>query len=365
MKIDILHHNLNYSGSSIAAIQLSNNLVKEGVTTKLVVLGSNPDEKFDLSDKVIVKFLGVDKRNSIANKIKYPLSSLWDICKYLRTEEPKNIIVTAKELTLITLLARIITRHSCKIIGISATHISSQLKNKITTKLQKLIYRQFLPTADHIIAISNGMITDLMQNYNIPEEKITLIYPMLSNHFFADNPPDYKPDGEILFAGRMDENKSPHTAIDILSLLKAKDIKLRMIGNGSLLEEVKIRVENENLANKVLIEGSKPDIMPYLKKSSVLILTSKYEGFGMVLVESIACGVPVISFDCPTGPAEIIINGENGYLIPPGDINLFAQMLDKTLDQEWDYKKIMQSANKFHPDVVIKQYLEVIEKHLS
>jgi len=83
----------------------------------------------------------------------------------------------------------------------------------------------------------------------------------------------------------------------------------------------------------------------------------------MVLAESIACGVPVISFDCPTGPSEIIIDGVNGYLIPPKDINLFAQKLDLLLTKNLNQQRISQTANKFHHDVVIKDYIEIIKKY--
>jgi glycosyltransferase involved in cell wall biosynthesis len=177
----------------------------------------------------------------------------------------------------------------------------------------------------------------------------------MASHVKTDN---------ILFIGRLVDQKNPFAAIEILRNMDNSRATLKFVGEGDLEILLKEKVAEFGLEARVSFLGRKGDVTTFLQEADVLILPSKYEGFGMVLAESIACGVPVVSFDCPTGPSEIIIDGINGYLIPQGNIDLFAKKLNQALTKDWDHKKIAKTANKFHPNVVIKQYLEVIKKHL-
>jgi glycosyltransferase involved in cell wall biosynthesis len=99
-----------------------------------------------------------------------------------------------------------------------------------------------------------------------------------------------------------------------------------------------------------------------MQNADALIVTSKYQAFCMELVQSIACGVPVVAFDCVQGSAEIIKNGMNGYLIPQDNVILFAKKLDEVLMRDWDAVAIAETAGKFYPDETIKRYLQLIRR---
>ncbi len=206
------------------------------------------------------------------------------------------------------------------------------------------------------------MLNDLCNNYDVSKNKIINIYPPINAKFFQTTPTPRLKTHNILFVGKLIDYKAPFTVIEIFNKLSTSSATLQFVGEGELEESLKAKVAELGLNKRVSFAGKQDNILPFLQDATILILTSRYEGFGMVLVEAIASGVPVISFDCPTGPAEIIINDVNGYLIPLGNIDLFAKKLDYALTKHWDREKIIETANKFHPDIVINKYFELIKE---
>lgn len=112
--------------------------------------------------------------------------------------------------------------------------------------------------------------------------------------------------------------------------------------------------------NRVKFLGHKSNIEEYYTKARCTLLSSLYEGFPNVLVESIACGTPVVSYNCPNGPSEIIIDGVNGYLVDYLDIEDLYKKINKTLDEELDINLIKKSAERYYPEKIAKKYIEVI-----
>lgn len=103
--------------------------------------------------------------------------------------------------------------------------------------------------------------------------------------------------------------------------------------------------------------------------SSVCVLSSRSEGFGMVLIEAMACGVPVISFDCPHGPGDIITNGEDGFLIDNGNTELFAEKLSSLMSDATHRKKMgaaaKNNAKRYLPGEIIRQWHQLFKSLLS
>jgi glycosyltransferase involved in cell wall biosynthesis len=102
------------------------------------------------------------------------------------------------------------------------------------------------------------------------------------------------------------------------------------------------------------------DIQSKYAASSIMVLPSRSEGFGMVLIEAMACGVPCVSFDCPCGPADIISDGDDGYLISNGDIEQFAAKVILLIEDEALRKRMGQSARqnvkRFLPPAIVAQW---------
>ncbi len=359
-EIFILIHELNHSGVAVAATTLANIMHNKNMPYRLVVIG---EKQGQAHNNLKIDFLGIKRGRGVFGKIKYFLQCFFKLPVFLAKNKCKNLFVWGKEFTVMAVFFRILFPLPFKLIGVNVVGISSHIKNKkspLVRYVLNYLYTNFLNRADHIITQSHGMYKELVDIYNIPENKISITYPLINSKFFNERKASKK-QNNILFIGRLVEEKNPCAALEIFSKLSNKQCLLEIIGDGNLLEKLQEKANKLSITERVNFVGKQDDILPFIQKADALILTSKYEGFGMVLVEAIAVGVPVISFNCPVGPAEIIIDGVNGYLIPEGNTELFVKKIEETLVKKWNYNRIRETAQKFHPDNVVKIYLEAIK----
>lgn len=140
----------------------------------------------------------------------------------------------------------------------------------------------------------------------------------------------------VIAVGRLDYQKGFDKLIDAWHLLmqnnpSLQDWRLDIFGQGEWRDLLNDKIRNLELSNSVKINKPSNDIFSEYGKSSLLVMSSNYEGFGMVLVEAMACGVPCVSFACPCGPQDIIDDGANGFLVAPGDIEGLANAMVKLM----------------------------------
>lgn len=110
--------------------------------------------------------------------------------------------------------------------------------------------------------------------------------------------------------------------------------RLRVYGTGPRRDGLRARATALGLYNDVLLMGPADDLEGEIAKASILAVSSRAEPFGMTIIEAFACGVPVVSFDCPRGPREIITDGHDGLLVPPEDAGALAEALIRLIDDE-------------------------------
>ena len=140
----------------------------------------------------------------------------------------------------------------------------------------------------------------------------------------------------IMAAGRLAPQKGFDLLIESFRPVVAKhpDWKLKIFGFGREKNNLQDLIQQYGLYNNVILMGPTKNIDVELSNSSIYALSSRFEGFGMVIVEAMQCGVPVISFDCPKGPAEIIKNNQDGLLIKDGDIDAFTEGLMSLIEDK-------------------------------
>lgn len=151
---------------------------------------------------------------------------------------------------------------------------------------------------------------------------------------------------KIISVGRYNAQKGYDYLIEAWSLIEKKvfDWELEIYGDGELKEEYEQQIKRLGLKNIKLIPATSNIREKYLE-SSIYVMTSRYEGLPMVLLEAISCGLPIVSFDCQCGPAELI-SKENGYLVPVGKIEILADKIIKLIKNEELRKKMGEESKK-------------------
>jgi glycosyltransferase involved in cell wall biosynthesis len=229
-------------------------------------------------------------------------------------------------------------------------------------------------TADAIVAVSNGVADDLATTAKIPRQRISTIYnpvvgpdildlaeePLDHPWFDRDAPP------VILAAGRISPQKDYSTLIRAFSRVHAKR-KVRLIilgaeghGCADYVQEVRSLASQHPIAEDVLFAGFVANPFAYMARASLFVLSSAYEGLPGVLIQALACGCPVVSTDCPSGPMEILDGGRYGALVPVGNETAMAEAIATTLDNPIDAAVLKARADYFSIDQAIDGYLRLL-----
>ena len=157
-----------------------------------------------------------------------------------------------------------------------------------------------------------------------------------------------------------EEQKDVKTLIEAFSLYKG-DEKLVIAGDGpdrKMLEDLCIE---KNIKDKVIFLGMIDNPFIFMKNSQAFILSSKVEGFGLVLVEALYCGTKVISSDCPTGPSQILLNGEAGELFEVSNVAELLNKLEIIHNKEYNKAKIEETLERYTKENFINNFRKVIE----
>ena len=171
----------------------------------------------------------------------------------------------------------------------------------------------------------------------------------------------------VIAVGRLDYQKGFDRLIQAWKLVQYTgqftDWKLDIFGQGEWREMLQQMIDEQGLQNTAKINPPTNAILNEYVHSSLLVMSSNYEGFGMVLVEAMSCGVPVISFDCKCGPKDIIQTGINGLLVPNGDIQALADAMMKVMEDEAYRKMLSQNARKvvdtYSEQAVMSQWIRL------
>lgn len=136
--------------------------------------------------------------------------------------------------------------------------------------------------------------------------------------------------------------------------------KLNIFGSGEDKKKLIQQIESLNLNNNIQILSPTPNIQEEYLNSSIFLFSSRYEGFGLVLVEAMSCGLPVVAFSCPCGPKDIITDNINGYLVPNGNINEMADKICKLIENKELRNdmgiKAIENSYRFSQEVIMEQW---------
>lgn len=166
----------------------------------------------------------------------------------------------------------------------------------------------------------------------------------------------------VIATGRLTHQKGFDRLIAIWKEVNRKhpDWMLDIYGNGELKEMLQQQINEANLQQTIALHPPTADIYERMRDSSIFAFSSRYEGFGLVLIEAMANGVPCVSFDCPYGPSDIIEDGKDGFLIPNGNIQAMADKICWLIENEEARKEMgrnaHQSAIRYAPENIMPMW---------
>lgn len=241
--------------------------------------------------------------------------------------------------------------------------------------------RRYYRKADGVVAVSQGVARDTGAYLDLPENLVTTIYnPVVAREIksLSEESPQHawfeqRDVPVVLGIGRFVPQKNfPLLVHALAELRKKRRVRLVLLGGDkSSLEQARHKAELEALARELGVTedldmpGYKENPYPYLRRASVFALSSRFEGFGNVLVEALFCGCPVVSTDCPSGPAEILRDGEFGRLVPVDDEKSMADALDAALDAEIDSRVLRARGEEFSVDRAVENYSALFGRLVS
>lgn len=224
------------------------------------------------------------------------------------------------------------------------------------------------PKTDGIIANSNGVAADFSELTGMERSRITTIYnPVYDRNMkvLVDQPIDhpwFKPNEPpvILSVGRLERAKNLFMLFKSFEKVRTRiNCRLVLIGDGSLRSELETSAANSRYRGDIAFLGYQINPYPYMNHASILALSSSWEGFGIVIVEALATGTPVVATDCPGGPAEILGNGPPGRLVPVGDSAAMARAMESLIIAPPPREIMIKAAERFSATTIADQYLKV------
>lgn len=360
MKIAIFLMDLGGGGAERVMLNLAQGLMDKGIDVELVLVKAEGPYLSQLTSGIKVICLNSPRL----------ISSLPALVRYLRQTNPEVLISALEDTNFVALWAKKIANVSTRVFVTVHNNLSYESQNSIQLKrrLTPLLVRCFYPWADKVVAVSSGVAKDLVF-LGVPENKIHYIYnPIVTTELLEkaqasiDHPwfwPNQPP--VILGVGRLTKQKDFSTLIRAVALVKKhRLVRLILLGEGEERSNLECLVQELNLTEDVAFLGFVDNPYQYMKRASVLVLSSVWEGFGNVLVEAMATGTSVISTDCPSGPAEILDYGKYGQLVPVKNVDEMASAILKTLENPIECEILKKRAYQFTLESAVEQYTNVM-----
>jgi glycosyltransferase involved in cell wall biosynthesis len=359
--IALLIITLGSGGTEQVCVNLANLLSDRGWEVELLIVKKISNEISSNLNQMITPVYFTEKKLSIRDVI--------NLFRYIKLRKIKRILVFSYSLSIYLLLFNLLSFKKVAIFSRSETTLSNYSivgHNTTLDKLLILLGRFIYKRSELIIAQCNGMETDLVNNFKISHSKIvTINNPIKKSIYEYILHSDIKTETSenyILCVGHLEPVKAYHFAIKAFVKLSDDHPKLllKIVGTGSCLGYLQKLVSDLGVTDKVVFEGFQPNVIPYYIDAKAVILTSLTEGYPNVIIESIALGTPVVSFDCPNGPADIIQDGINGFLVKYCDEIHLEKCIRQTLDRGWDKKLVSSTVKNLYPDTIIEQYERIL-----
>jgi glycosyltransferase involved in cell wall biosynthesis len=361
---------LDGGGSELVMLRLARGLADRGHDVDLVLVRAAGERTGDVDPRVRI----VDLRAGPPRAVTKTLA----LARYLRVARPRAL-VTADDVVGAGVWARALARAPTAVLLGVHTHLGRQIgaRGGLGAGVRRMVVRRTYPRAARVVAVSDGVAENVAATVGLPRERIPVIpnpaVPPDLERLARERPghPWLAPDGPpvVLGAGRLADQKDFPTLVRAFAHVHAArpDARLVILGTEQASEPGR-RAALEQLAGElglsdvVDLPGYVQNPYGWMAHAAVFALSSRYEGFGLVLAEAMATGVALVSTDCLSGPREILDDGRLGELVPVGDAEALGAAIVRALDDPGDREARIAAARRFTYRACVEGYEAILSE---
>lgn len=357
-KIALFVPSLRGGGAERVMVLLANGLARSGHEVELVV--ATPDNAYAsaIAPDVTVCCLGVSR----------VAASLPALVRYLRLRRPDTLVSAMGHANVVAVLAGALARGGTRVVVTEHTLFSAGTARRggLNARVLRAIMKRCYLRADAIVAVSRGVADDLAHCLGLHRRRIDVVYnPVVDECLYRQASQPIKGDVTVLAAGRLVRSKGFETLIDAFAVLRRQgSARLTILGEGPLRTTLSERAAERGVREDLDMPGFVDNPYAYMSAAGVFVVSSEVEGLSNVLVEAMACGAPVVSTDCPSGPREVLEDGRWGRLVPVGD----AQALASAMSEALEGGRCLETSARveaFSVDRAVAAYLEILQRPSS
>jgi glycosyltransferase involved in cell wall biosynthesis len=346
-------------GTERVASVLANGFARRGHAVDLLLARGEGPYLADISPDVrIVDF----NKSGVA-------ACLPQLTRYLRRERPQAVLSMLSHASVIALLANRLAGGPSRVVAAERSSFAECQRHYRAPRdrLMRMMMRVTYPWASKVIVVSDAMIDELQRGIGIERARILSIpNPVVPDDIDARARAPFDCDlfGQgrpvIVAAGRLEFEKDFDVLIRAVGLLRARrDVALVILGEGSERPRLERLVAELGLSDHVRLPGFVGNPFPFMRAAAIFVLSSRFEGMPGVLVQAMACGTPVVSTDCRTGPREVLEGGKWGTLVPVGDAAALAAGIAESLDRD-KRPDVRARAERHKEETGVDRYLQAL-----